>query len=344
MPAMPVPTANTNYNWALSANAALAAMNRNFFPNTSTANKTTIDSLENKLNEQFKIGIDTEEFDRSVAFGKQVAERIFEWSKSDGYDNTTPYTIPTGTGLWVPTPPANANPVLPNWRNNRTFTAISSNGAIPAAPTAYGEGSTTSFYALAKEVYDVSTTLTPEQRNIVLFWADNPDGKSFVSGHWFSILSQVLKNEKNSTLDVAAHAFARLGMSHSDALVTCWKAKYQYNLVRPITYIRNVMGYTTWSTVINTPAHPEYPSGHSSSSAASAQALADVFGANYQFTDNSYNQLGFSPRSYASFEAAANEAALSRLYAGIHYRPSNEAGLALGKKVAQNIGQLKFKK
>ena len=343
LPAMPATTPDVTYNWAISANAALAAMNRNFFPTATTANKASIDSLETANNTLFKQESTTDEINRSVDFGQKVAAVVFEWSKSDGFDNATPYTPPTGAGLWVPTAPAFAKASLPNWGKNRLFVANSSTDAVPGAPTPYSEDTKSAFYAMVKDVYDVNQNLTADQKTIALFWADNADGKSFISGHWFSIFNQVLTKEKPK-LDVASMAFAKLGISYADAGITCWQTKYKYSLVRPITYIRDVMKITDWNPYITTPAHPDYVSGHASNSGCANEVLSGIFGTSYQITDHSYDQIGFSPRSYASFDEIAKEAALSRLYGGIHYRASNEAGLALGKKVAQNINAtVKFK-
>lgn len=135
------------------------------------------------------------------------------------------------------------------------------------------------------------------------------------------------------------------GITAYDASVSCWKTKFQYNLVRPITYIRNVLGFTIWSPLLATPAHPEYSSAHAVLSIANAEAMTRVFGDNYHFTDHTYDYLGMAPRSYASFRAIGEEAAASRLYAGIHYQPSIDAGLKQGRIVAQNvISKLQFLK
>src|SRR5207244_3352675 len=131
----------------------------------------------------------------------------------------------------------------------------------------------------------------------------------------------VLRNE-NANLEIAAQAYALASITVYDAGITCWKTKYTYNLVRPITYIRNVMGYTAWSSLLTTPAHPEYSSAHACLSSANADALENVFGANYSFTDHTYDYLGMTPRFFSSFRACGEDAANSRLYAGIHYQPT----------------------
>jgi hypothetical protein len=344
LPALPTVTPNVSYYWPACANAALAAMNRNFHPTTSAANKVSIDSLEAANTDLYQKERPADELARSAEFGKQIAASVFEWSKSDGNDNATPYVLPVGIGLWVPTPPAFAAAAFPNWGKSRPIVSGSDTGADQGAPTPYSTDPASAYYTQVKEVYDIAQNLTAEQRTIALFWADNPDGKSFSSGHWPSILNQVLMIQK-SKLDVAAVAFAQVGISMSEAGISLFKGKYLYNGLRPITYIRTVMNQPNWNALFATPAHPEYPSGHAVSSAAAAQALTLLFGANYQFADNSYNSVGFSPRFFNSFEEAAVEAGNSRVYAGLHYRKSCDLSIVQGKIIANNVAQkLKFKK
>ncbi len=331
------------YHWPSSANAALAYINKLMFPATSNANKISIDSLENALNIQYQNDEDASIINRSIEFGRAVAQKVFEWAQTDGYLHASdPYTPPTGTGLWVPTPPAFANAITPYWGNLRTLVAGSGNNADPGAPTSYSVNPFSAFYSMVKEVYDVSQTLSPSQIAMALYWRDVPGVTT--PGHYVSILKQVIQNDK-PMLDKAAIAYALGGISVFDATISCWQAKYYYNLVRPITYIRSVLGHTTWTSTIGTPAHPEYPAAHALLSAAFAAAMTNIFGDNYSFTDHTYDYLGMASRSFNSFQAIGEEAGYSRLYGGIHYRPSIVAGLAQGRKVTQNvINSLKFLK
>jgi hypothetical protein len=323
------------YHWPSSANTALAYINKQMFPTTSAANKTSIDSLENALNTQYQGEADAGTIDRSIAFGKAVAQKIFEWAETDGYLHASdPYTAPTGAGLWVPTPPAFAAASTPYWGNLRTIVPGSGDNAQPDAPTPYSADPSSDFYKMVKEVYDVSQTLTAEQTAMALYWRDVPGVTT--PGHYVSILKQVLENDK-PMLDKAAIAYALGGITAYDAAISCWQTKYHYNLVRPITYIRTVLGHTTWSALFSTPAHPEYSAAHAVLSAATADALTNLFGDNYSFTDHTYDYLGMAPRSFSSFRALGEDAGYSRIYGGIHYRPTIVVGLEQGRKVAQNI-------
>jgi hypothetical protein len=299
--------------------------------------------LENALNLQYQGEAAAETINRSIAFGKAVAQKVFDWAETDGYLHASDaYTPPPGPGLWVPTPPALAAASTPYWGNLRTMVSGSGDDAQPGAPTPYSPDPSSDFYKMVKQVYDVSQTLTPEQTAMALYWRDIPGVTT--PGHYLSILKQVLQKEK-SPLNVAGLAWALSGITVYDAAVSCWQTKYHYNLVRPITYIRTVLGNTTWSSLLTTPAHPEYSSAHAVLSAANADILTVIFGDNYNFTDTTYNYLGMAPRSFSSFRSIGIDAGNSRLYAGIHYQPSINTGLVQGRKVAKNIlRKLKFLK
>jgi membrane-associated phospholipid phosphatase len=177
---------------------------------------------------------------------------------------------------------------------------------------------------------------------MALFWRDVPGVTS--PGHWESVLLQVLEKD-GSMLDKAAVAYAFSGIAGNDALISNFKAKYFYHLVRPVTYIRTVLGHPTWSSLLTTPGHPEYPSAHAALSAATAEALTIIFGENYSLTDHTYDYFPMATRTYSSLRAIGEDAGNSRLYAGIHYQPSIDVGFWQGTTVAKNIlNKLKFLK
>lgn len=324
-----------HYYYPASVNCAMAAINRSFFPNAVAADKAAIDSLENALNLEFLQTRPQTEITISSLFGKEVAAAVYSWAETDGYkDAGAPYTVPTGPGLWKPTPPSMATPITPYWGNNRPIITNSTAHTMPAAPPVYSTSTSSPFYQMAKQVYDVSITLTEDQKAMAIFWRDVPGATS--PGHWLSILQQVLK-QGNIRLDQAALAYALTGSAINDALITCFSAKYYFNLVRPITYIREVMGFGNWNTFIGTPAHPEYPSAHATLSSAAADVLEELFGNPGSFTDHTYDYLGLQPRSYSSFRVIGEESGISRIYAGIHYLPAIQAGWIQGRKVTANI-------
>lgn len=332
---LPAANHSIKYYYPANVNAALASINKSMFPNASVADKAAIDSLENALTQEFILYKDAALVNTSAQFGKDVATAVFNWAETDGYKTAGgSYTSPVFPGAWVPTAPAFAAPSTPYWGNNRPVIVGSTTNTQLAPPVAYSEQPGSPFYEMVKKVYDASQTLTQDQKDMAMFWRDVPGVSS--PGHWVSILQQAIRHT-NSRLDKAIVSYAITGAAVNDALIACWKAKYQYTLVRPITYIRNVMGYTSWSSYLGTPAHPEYGSAHSALSAAGGEAMQEFFGNVGSFTDHTYDYLGFPARTYSSFSAIAQEAGNSRLYAGIHYQPSIDVGLWQGKKVAENI-------
>lgn len=332
---LPSPDNSITFYYPGSVNAAMAAMNRALFPNASAADKAAIDSLETTLNSYFVLAQPSIRVTKSAEFGKAVAVAVFNWSETDGYKlANSSYTPPTGPGLWAPTAPAFAAGSTPYWGNNRNVVAGSTNNSMPAAPVSYSADPASPFYQMVKEVYDASLTLTDDQKAMATFWRDVPGVSS--PGHWLSIMQQVIR-KTNVSLDKAALAYALTGSAINDALISCWKAKYHYNLVRPITYIRDKMGNSGWTSFLGTPPHPEYPSAHTVLSFAGGAMLEKLFGNVGSFTDHTYDYLGFAPRTYSSFFSIAQEAGQSRFYAGIHYQPSIDAGVIQGKKIASNI-------
>jgi hypothetical protein len=334
---------------AISANAALAVMVHHMFGNASASQNNTIDSLENVFNTEFKTDLAnnmlgqamSKQFDQSVQFGKNIAEAIYNWSVTDGgdkaYANIFPpdYTPPVGPGLWVPLPGQAAQ--NSHWGNNRTFIAGIAASTQPGLPPAYSTDPSSQMYKEESEVYNESINQDPEHRAIALYWAAIPPPTVSIS-----ILGSVL-TDKNASLFTAAQAYCKLGIAIADAFVSCYKTKYIYNQLRPITYIRANFN-ATWLPLIGTPPFPDYTSAHSVQTGAAARVLADIFGDNTSFTDYSINDLGFTPRSFNKFSDYANEVGLSRIYGGIHLRSSDFIGLDQGNKVGMQVSALHFKK
>jgi hypothetical protein len=332
---LPVAGNNTNYYLPANANAALAAINRAMFPNANATDKAAIDSLEVVLKQEFLSEASTSVITNSENFGKSVATAVFNWAETDGYKNAgNPYTVQVGPGLWKPTPPTFSPPSTPYWGNNRTIITGSINNTSISGLPSYSTSTGSSFYQMVKEVYDSSLTLTEDQKAMAIFWRDVPGVTS--PGHWLSILQQVIK-QKNSSLEFSALAYALTGAALNDVLIRCFQSKYQYLTLRPVTYIQEVMGYTTWLPLIGTPPHPEYLSNHAALSVAAASIMEELFGKNQAFTDHTYDYMGLAPRTYASYAAIGLEAGLSRFYGGIHYKQSIEDGNTVGRKVASNI-------
>ncbi|MFW5760284.1 MAG: vanadium-dependent haloperoxidase, partial [Cyclobacteriaceae bacterium] len=121
-----------------------------------------------------------------------------------------------------------------------------------------------------------------------------------------------------------------------DAFISCWDEKYRSSLIRPETYIYRYID-PDWKPLLQTPAFPEYTSGHSVISASAAVVLTELIGENFAFADSSEVDYGLPVRQYRSFYEASDEAAISRLYGGIHYRPACDNGIDQGRKVGNFI-------
>lgn len=346
-PVMPAAQHGKKYHWPASANAAMALISKKLFANTTPALVTAIDSLENALNDKMKARAGADELQHASEYGKQIANTIFEWSKTDGghepYLNPTSdsYVPPVGPGLWVPTPPAFGKPLFPFWGNNRSFIQGIAAATQPAAPLAYSESPKSDFYMAVKEVYDISNNLKNSDTVTARFWADLPGGYS-VPTHATNIVTQLVLLKKLS-LQEAAILYCKHGIAGNDGLISSFKTKYKYNLLRPVTYIRSVLGYSNWNPVLSTPAHPEYASNHAIISSAFAEVLEDTFGKNFSFTDNTYESL-YGLRHLNSFRDYAEEGAFSRLVGGIHYRFTALEGLKQGERVGKLVNKLRFKK
>ena len=347
-----LPEAETSeYHWgAVAANAMASAM-KNFYKTASVSNLQAIEDLRLQYEQQYKAETGADVYDRSKAFGEAMGAAVYAFAATDGqevaYTTNFPssYVPPVFPGAWVPTPPAFQKALQPYWGNVRTFLAEDATGTQPPPHPVYSTLNTSQFYAQALEVYTVTTSLTAEQEKIAKFWSDDPGLTGTPPGHSLSIAKQVLENE-DANLELSAEVYAKVGMAVHDAFVSCWKCKYEFSLMRPITYIIDFID-PNYPTLLTTPPFPEFTSGHSVQTGASMRILSDIFGYDYAFTDKTHEaraDIDGSPRSYDSFYEAADEAAISRLYGGIHYRAAIELGVDQGIRVGINIGNLPFKK
>ncbi len=333
-PSMPAIQFGKAYHWAASANAALADMNRKLFPTASAGNKTKLDNLESSLQNQFATETDHATLQRSIAFGKEVAAKVFAWASTDGSANVNPpYVAPVGPGLWIPTAPPPAVPVNPYAIQRRLLVPDVTSGTALDPPPSYSTDPASAFYAMAKDVYDKSFVLTDDQKAMAVYHRDAPGYPG--GGHFVAILSQVIDKAQPS-LDIAALAYAKVGLGQHDATIICFINKYKFNLVRPVTYIKSVID-PNWNPFIPTPNHPEFPSGHATINSSVMKMLSNVFGAHFQITLHTYDYLNLPSRSYNSFEEMSEEMSNSRVFGGIHYQVTCDKSRVQGKKVAQNI-------
>ncbi len=338
--AVPDRAPGQGYDTAVILNAVMDVLIHDLFANTGPTGQHAMETLTGRLAGQAADGVAADVVAASRSYGATLATAVLEWSRTDGgavIDNMgfpAKWTVNPAPGHWVPTSKVvlQQAPLLPDWGKNRAFAMPDGDTCTLPAPTAYSEDKGSAFYAEAMEVYTTSQSLTEEQKYIARFWSDDAMLSYTPPGHWIAILNQVVA-EKGLDLTAHVEALARMGVAMADAFIGCWAAKFQYDLIRPITYIKKVID-PKWEPMLNTPPFPEYPSGHSTQSAAAAAVLTALFGEGYGFTDESPAPDGVPQRQFASFRAAADEAAISRLYGGIHFRPAIENGQAQGRCIA----------
>jgi membrane-associated phospholipid phosphatase len=341
-----LPKAPAGLDPAVVMQSALAPVMAELFAHTGPTGQRALAAMTRKLDERVAEGLDPAVVASSRAYGAELAAAILIWARQDGGAEVVNMGFPmdwspsTGTGRWVPTNRVvqQQAPLLPLWGQNRPFAMLPGDTCGLPSPTAWSGHKDSPFYRDALEVAEVTKSLTPEQIAIARFWADDVMLSSTPPGHWVAIALDLL-DEQDAPVDRRAEVLARLGVALADAFIGCWDAKFRYDLVRPITYIRGEID-PKFEPLLNTPPFPEYPSGHSVQSGAAEIVMARMFGTEFAFTDNTKADDGLPARSFLSFRAAAEEAGISRLYGGIHFRPAIEDGLDMGRCIGDYAAAL----
>lgn len=338
----PGPADGVPYCFELAAVEAMLRVGR-----TLVFSEDKMDTFHQSILQEYRsTGMPDDVFERSVAFGQAMAAHINQWANADNYKQTRSfpkYSIQDDPATWKPTPPAYMDAIEPHWKSIRTFALDSSSQFKPKPPTPFSTDKNSPFYKEAMETYEVGKSLTEDQRNIAAFWDCNPfimNVKGHVmfatklispGGHWINI-TKVACQKSGADFAQSAEAYMRVAIAISDAFVSCWDEKYRSKLIRPETYINQYID-EDWTPLLQTPPFPEYTSGHSVISGAAAVTLTHLFGDRFSFTDSTEAEYGMGVRSFTSFIQASEEAAVSRLYGGIHYRPAIELGVTEGRAI-----------
>ena len=338
------------YDEAAVLNGALAYAAQNFFSNTGPTGQRAMAATAVDIQKRVAAGVPHKTMKRSTAFGETIAKHILDWSMNDGGAHVEnlgfpeTYELNKQPGHWVPTNTQDLQqrPLLPKWGENRPFAMPKGTSCTLPPPLAYSEDKASPFYAEAKEVFDTRNNLTAEQKIIARFWSDDPMLSPTPPGHWVGIALSIFERDHLS-IEKRVDVLARLGVAVADAFIGCWQVKFQYDLLRPITYIRKLMD-PKWDALLITPPFPEYPSGHSVQSGAAAAVLTAVFGEHFAFEDSVHEKDGLGVRKYPDFWSAAQDAAMSRLYGGIHFRAAVERGLDQGRCIGAYAAALKTEK
>ncbi len=297
-----------------------------------------------------------QQFEASKTYGLQVAKHIAEWMENDNYNETR--TMPkfavdmNNPSRWQPTPPAYMDGIEPHWNKIRPFAIDSAQQFKPIPPPEFSLDKKSLFYKELKEVYDISMKITEDGDNseeiaIAQFWDCNPyvsitrghlmfaSKKISPGAHWIGI-AKIAALKTNSDFDKTIYAYTKTSIAIADAFISCWDEKYRSNLIRPETLINQHID-ENWEPILQTPPFPEYTSGHSVVSGAASIALTNIFGDNFYFDDDTEIPYGLPVRSFNSFSEAADEAAISRMYGGIHYRAAVEVGVKQGRDLGKHV-------
>ena len=347
IPSFPIIKKNVNSSdiqYNLAATYAFLKTARRFVFSESVID----DSLRSLL--QDFAHLEKKRFDVSLAFGQQVADSIIAWAEQDQYKETRRlrrYNLVKGEGKWLPTAPGYIAAIEPNWSYIRPIVLDSASEFKPVPPPAFSIEKESVFYKQAYQVYQIGQNISKEQKEIALFWDCNPfylntqghlnfaTKKLSPGGHWMSIVS-IAARKKDADLITAAAAYVFTSVALFDGFISCWDEKYRSHLIRPETYI-NAYIDEQWRPLLQTPPFPEYTSGHSVISTAAALVLTHFFGDDFNFSDDTETEYGLPIRNFKSFKQAAEEAAISRFYGGIHYMAAIENEQLQGKKIGEKV-------
>jgi hypothetical protein len=344
-PVMPVPEKNKSYNYLLAATKAFFTVAEKV-----TFSKDTLINYETKVFDDFRSALDTNTFNNSIAFGELIGNKILERTKVDNYQETRGMAKFLGsneTGKWRPTPPDYLDAAEPNWSMIRTLAVDSASQISCPRPPEYDTSRSSEFFKNVNEVYTIGKSLTDSQKMIARYWDDNPfvtehsghlmfgNKKVTPVGHWMGIATLACQIKNADALETAK-TYVLTSVAMYDVIITCWQEKFRSQVIRPITVINENIDHN-WQPFLQTPPFPEHSSGHSGISSAAATILTKRFGENFAFKDTTEKKYIGMVRSFQSFEQAAQEASISRVYGGIHYRSGIDAGIVQGKSIGEYV-------
>ena len=343
--ATPAPEANQEYSYPLASLHAFLTVGKALI-----FSEQDIEELEQELYAQYDGALSGDVYDRSMDYGATVAEHILAWAGQDKYKESRSYpkfTVNDAPGRWQPTPPDYMDGIEPHWQVIRPFVLDSASQFAPPPPTEFSMEEDSPFRQEVMEVYEVGIQLDDERTEIASFWDCNPyvshhqghvmfaTKKITPGGHWIGVAS-IAARQSGADLMKSVETYTVTAIALMDGFISCWDEKYRSNLIRPETLI-NIHIDEDWVPLLQTPPFPEYPSGHSVVSSAAAVVLTDLYGENFQYVDSTEVEYGLPPREFNSFMQASEEAAVSRLYGGIHYLPAIENGIDQGRSVGRLV-------
>lgn len=346
--ALPQPEKGEMYSYELASIKATLFVAKKL---TFTIQK--YDELEKAIDQKFQdAGVPSDVFERSVKYGELIGEKVIEYSKKDNYPQTRGlrYSVKNEPGKWVPTPPQYGDAIEPYWSTIRPSLMDSASQFPPPPAILYDKNKSSEFWKEVMEVYETGKNLTEDQKTQAWFWDDNAfvmnvqghvmfaNKKMTPGGHWLAITKTACKQAK-ADFAKTVYSYFLVSTALHEGFISCWYEKFKSEKIRPETVINAELD-SKWLPFLQTPPFPEYTSGHSTISAASAEALTSIYGDNFVFTDSTEHKFGHGVRTFESFRKAAIECSFSRMYGGIHYR----SGCVEGQKAGTRIGEFVVKR
>lgn len=362
---LPAVDPGQEYSWPIAVSTVYANMFRYFYPHIKANDTYKITALEDKFLEEYGSTLAPDVLERSKQFGFQVAQAVFEYSKTDNYGHEAfnnpqpasyhpPVTGPNGEKLWQPTFPDYGAALFPYWGKVRPF-AMNQSDIIAQPPIPYSEDPESQFFQQANEIRIMGNLANYSTHWVAEFWSDDFFEVTFEPAARQIAIANILVEQDDIPMDRALELYAKMGMALCDAGIAVWNSKYIYNVRRPVDYIREIMD-PGWQTILNnpldgvrgvTPPFPAYPSGHSGFGSSGSAIMADIFGNTHPYTDNCHqNRTEFNgtPRSYNTILEAGLENAYSRLPLGVHFRMDCDEGVRLGYLAATRVNALPWRK
>ena len=343
---MPHPEAGVNYDYTLAASKAFF----NVVRNVKVFSTDSLNRYEEALYKSFRDKLDDTGYTMSLEFGEKIGAAVLARALKDGYLQSRGKEKFLGSenpGKWRPTPPDYMDGVEWCWNTMMPMAIDSADQFKPVKPPQFSTDTNSYFYKSLYEVYNIDKNLTEEQMEIARYWDDNPfviehsghmmfgNKKITPGGHWMGITA-IASKQSGADAVTTAKAYAYTAIALYDAFISCWDEKYRSNYIRPVTVINELID-DTWLPYLQTPPFPEYTSGHSTITASAATVLTHIFGENFAFQDTSDLRYIGMQRHFNSFNEAAAEASISRVYGGIHYRFSVDTGAEMGKKIGMYV-------
>ncbi|MCM5661906.1 vanadium-dependent haloperoxidase [Galbibacter mesophilus] len=347
---IPVATETDNINYQVAALIAHMEVSKSLI-----FSEDRMEKYQDSLYTEWK-NINETEFTASKDYAMQVVAHMKEWMDKDNYKQTRTmpkFTVNTDDpARWQPTPPAYIDGIEPHWMKIRTLAIDSASQFKPLPPPEFSLEEDSPFFKEVMEVYNVRNDMTEkgdasEEIAIAKFWDCNPyvsvtkghlmfaTKKITPGAHWIGI-TKIAARKVNADFNETLFAYTKTAIAIFDGFISCWDEKYRSNLIRPETVINQYID-ENWKPVLQTPPFPEYTSGHSVVSGAAAKTLTSIFGDDFSFDDDTEVPYGLPVRSFPSFNKAADEAAMSRMYGGIHYRAAIEVGVKQGRDLADVV-------